>query len=372
MTSLTEMQLAGIGTDVNVAEGYPRQRLTPTQRAIVDRFPELMADAIREPFRELEARAHGAFFGALGQASAPVASGRIMSFYSSSQVIDVVARCLAESVETVAVVNPTLDCIPELLRARRLEVVPVTEEALMSTDPFSELPGLPGAVFIANPNNPTGTYMSEPSLTALAAACTARDIVLVIDQCFRAFDSRTHYDAYAALDATGVEYVVIEDTGKLWPVCGLKLGFVCTSARTRLAVGTAMADVMLTASPFVVRAVEELALDMATGGLDEMHALIAGNRERIREALADFTEARFADGDSRVSVSRIELPEPSATRVWGRLLQRGVHTVPCRPFYWADPDAGDHFLRIALSRDPEDVARAASAVREVVAGTVAV
>ena len=370
MTSLTEMQLAGIGTAVNVAEGYPRQRLTASQRAIVGRFPELMQDALDLGFRELEERAHAAFFGALGQASAPVGSGRLTSFYSSSQALDVVARCLQETVDSVAVVTPTLDCIPALLRAWRLEVVPVSESALFAADPFAAIEGSPGAMVIANPNNPTGEHLDPAALTALANACAARGVILVIDQCFRAFDTRTQYDAYDCLDATGVEYVIVEDTGKLWPVSGLKLGFLCTSIGTRLRVAEAMADVLLTASPFVARVVEELSKDMAAGGLDQMHELIARNRALIGDAMETCDEAALADGDSRVSVSRIELTEPTATRLWGRLLRHGVHTVPCRPFYWANPEAGEFFLRVALSRNPEDVEQAAVAIRDQVAETV--
>ncbi len=371
MTSLTEMQLAGIGTDVNVAEGYPSQRLTPSQQAIVDRFPELMNEAVTRGFRELESRAHVAFFEALGQRSAPVGSARLASYYSSSQAIDVVARCLRETTDAVAVVSPTLDCIPALLRARGLRLAPVPEAHLAGGDPFEEIEGAPGALFIANPNNPTGMHLDEATLTALAQTCARRDVVLVIDQCFRAFDPRTQYDTYACLDATGAEYVVIEDTGKLWPVGGLKLGFLCTSITTRLQIGTATADVLLTASPFVARLVEELALDMGSGGLEQMQALIEGNRARIAQALEGFPDASLADDGSRVSVSRVELPELSATRIWGRLLQRGVHTVPCRPFYWASPLEGERYLRVALSRNPDDVQAAAEAVRDVVGVTVA-
>jgi aspartate/methionine/tyrosine aminotransferase len=103
-----------------------------------------------------------------------------------------------------------------------------------------------------------------------------------------------------------------------------------------------------------------------------MHELIAGNRAILAEALDGFRDAALTHGDSRVSVARVELVEPSATRLWGRLLQRGVHAVPCRPFYWADPDEGERYLRVALARNPEDVERAAAAIREVVAATVAV
>jgi hypothetical protein len=92
-----------------------------------------------------------------------------------------------------------------------------------------------------------------------------------------------------------VEYVVVEDTGKLWPLCGLKLGFLCTSIGSRLPVGAASADLLLTVSPFVARLVEELATDMANGGMRQMHELIAGNRAIVGEALDGFAAAALAE-----------------------------------------------------------------------------
>ena len=43
--SLTQMQLLGIGSETNVAEGYPRFAPTPSQAAILARLPELMTEA---------------------------------------------------------------------------------------------------------------------------------------------------------------------------------------------------------------------------------------------------------------------------------------------------------------------------------------
>jgi aspartate/methionine/tyrosine aminotransferase len=362
-TSLTQMQLLGVASETNVAEGYPRFALTPSQQAIVDGFPELLAEASRTPYPELEARAHGAFFDALGQRTAPVGSGRILSFYSSTVATDVVAGCLAHSTKRVALVNPVIDCIPALLRHRGIELVPIGERRLAGRDPLAGI-GDVGAVMTANPNNPTGALLGAGALRRLAEACAARRAVLIIDSCFRAFDTRTQYDSYEVLDATGVDYVVIEDTGKLWPTGGIKLGFLVLSAGSSLPVPDVAADILLTAPPFSTVVVEAFAGDMANGGLAALHERIGSNREILREELAGSSVARLADGDSRVSVSRVELPRGmSGTRLWGQLLRFGVHSVPCRPFYWARPSTGERYLRIALAREPEVVRRAARAVR---------
>ena len=361
-TSLTQMQLLGVASETNVAEGYPRFTLTPSQQAIVDRFPELLAEATTTPYPQLEARAHRAFFEALGQRSAPVGSGRILSFYSSTVATDVVAGCLTKVTRRVALVNPVIDCIPALLRHRGMELVAIGERRLAAEDPLAGL-GDVGAVMTANPNNPTGTFLGASALRRLAEACAARGIVLVIDACFRAFEGRTQFDSYEVLDATGVDYVVIEDTGKLWPTGGIKLGFLVVSAGSSLAVPDVAADILLTAPPFSVAVVEKFALDMGNGGLAALHEHIAANRAILRHELARSAVARLADGDSSVSVSRIELPRGmSSTRLWGQLLRLGVHSVPCRPFYWARPSTGERYLRIALAREPDVVQRAARAV----------
>ena len=361
-TSLTQMQLLGVASETNVAEGYPRFALTPSQQAIVDRFPTLLANAVATPYPQLEATAHRTFFEALGQRSAPIGSGRILSFYSSTVATDVVAASLAGVVRRVGLVNPIIDCVPALLRHRGLELVPIGESRLGGPDPVGNLDLDVGAVITASPNNPTGTLLSPVALRRLADACAARGVVLVIDACFRAFDPRAQFDMYEILDASGVEYVVIEDSGKLWPVGGIKLGFLVVSAGSRLGVAEVAADILLTAPSFSVAVVEAFAHDMASGGMALLHQRIANNRAILRTALRG-SIASVADGDSRVSVARVELPRGvSGIRLWGQLLRLGVHSVPCRPFYWARPAIGDRYLRVALAREAEVVQRAGEAI----------
>jgi hypothetical protein len=60
----------------------------------------------------------------------------------------------------------------------------------------------------------------------------------------------------------------------------------------------------------------------------------------------------------------LRMPEGhSSTRLWGRLLRRGVHAVPGRPIWWARPRQGDHYLRVALAREPDVIERAGREIR---------
>ncbi len=248
-TSVTQLMHAFGAGGTNVAEGYPRFAFTPTQRAIVDRLPRMMLDSQSTPFAALEANAQWALLLGLGQRTAPVGTGRIMSYYAAGVAIDLVGRVLAARTGTVGVIHPTLDCLPALIRSRGPRVVPISEARLRRRDPLAGFEAI-GGLYIANPNNPSGRVLDPEELRRLAESCARRSVALAIDACFRAFDVEAQYDMYAVLDATGVDYVVIEDTGKLWPLGGVRLAFLAFPEHSALGIPEASGDLLMNAPPF--------------------------------------------------------------------------------------------------------------------------
>ena len=156
--------------ETNVAEGYPRFDFTASQQAIVDRLPAFMAEANRVAYSTLEARAQRSLLDAVGQATAPIGTGRILSYYAAGVAIDIIGRCLAQRTKRGAVIHPTLDCLPALIRSRGVEVVPFNEARMNRRDPLEGLDGV-GGLYIANPNNPTGTVIDPRRLRRLADSC---------------------------------------------------------------------------------------------------------------------------------------------------------------------------------------------------------
>jgi aspartate/methionine/tyrosine aminotransferase len=361
--TITQLMHAFGELETNVAEGYPRWDLTPSQHRIIDQLPRLMRAAYETPFSALEANAQRALLWGLGQRTAPIGTGNILSYYSAGVAIDIVGRCLAARTETIGVIHPTLDCLPALMRSRGPQLVPVSEARLRRRDPLAGLPPM-GGLYIANPNNPTGTVLDADELRRLADSCARRGVALAIDACFRVFDIRAQYDTYAVLDETGVDYVVIEDSGKLWPTGGVRLAFLAFPAHSTLGIPDASADLLFVAPPFAALLVESFALDMAAGGMRVIHDRIAENRALLAEAVEGCAVAELAGPDSKVSMALIRLDRSwTSTRLWGRLVRRGVSTVPGRPIWWARPREGERYLRVALARSPDVVDRAARAIR---------
>lgn len=362
VVNLTTMEvdaLIDVDGGLNLTDGHARLLLTEQQSAIVDQLPGMFSAACSRPFAHIENEAHSAFMRAIGQHSAPVGTGRILSCYSSTLATDIVARALPAGA-TVAVLHPTFDNIADLMITRGLQLVPLTEEQLLA----GEWPQPPvSVVVVTHPNNPTGLVTPPQHLASLARHAAERGQTVIIDASFRGQVRDAQYDTYAVLEEAGADWIVIEDTGKLWPTHELKIGMLAYSERTRLPIERAFSESLLAASPVVLQLVTALSADWVDGGYERASAHVQRNRETVRATLEP-VGLRLADPTSQISVARIELPDdgPDSALLHKELLTRGVHVLPCAPFHWADPASGLKYIRLSLARPPETVAAAAHAM----------
>jgi len=363
--NLTELEYLALNSALNVADGHARQHLTDGQRSIVAQLPDLFSEAADNPVEKLERAAFGSYFALLGQHSFPVRRGGVLSCYSSSVAMEIVARSLVTGTDSIALIHPTFDNIPDILKGVGLRLLPLPEAQIHEGD----LTGAPldtaDSVFVTTPNNPTGRVLPEDRLRLLAGRCAERGQVLVLDTSFRGFDPRAHYDHYAVLEDSGCRWIVIEDTGKLWPTLDLKVGWLVTSEHLGLPVAQVYSDILLGVSPLVLVLLRRFAEDAAAGGLADLHRFVAANRELLRSTLAGVPGVSFPDSGSRGSVERIHLGRRGSVPTWRALQQRNVYALPCRQFFWANPEEGDHMLRVALARPAPTVTAAARIMRTV-------
>lgn len=79
-------------------------------------------------------------------------------------------------------------------------------------------------VYIANPNNPTGTYIDAGELARLRAGLP-EDTLLAVDSAYAEYVTRNDYDSGAALvEATG-NTVMLRTFSKIYALGGLRLGW---------------------------------------------------------------------------------------------------------------------------------------------------
>jgi histidinol-phosphate aminotransferase len=79
-------------------------------------------------------------------------------------------------------------------------------------------------VFIANPNNPTGTYLGRDELRRLHAGLPA-SVVLVIDAAYAEFVQRNDYEPGVELVDAATNVVMTRTFSKIYALAGLRLGW---------------------------------------------------------------------------------------------------------------------------------------------------
>lgn len=79
-------------------------------------------------------------------------------------------------------------------------------------------------VFIANPNNPTGTYLSASEMERLHAGLPS-NVVLAIDAAYAEFVNRNDYEPGAKLVDRADNVVMLRTFSKIYALAGLRLGW---------------------------------------------------------------------------------------------------------------------------------------------------
>jgi histidinol-phosphate aminotransferase len=79
-------------------------------------------------------------------------------------------------------------------------------------------------VFVANPNNPTGTYLSADEMARLHAGLPG-NVVLAIDAAYAEFVNRNDYEPGIALVNRADNVVMLRTFSKIYALAGLRLGW---------------------------------------------------------------------------------------------------------------------------------------------------
>ena len=88
------------------------------------------------------------------------------------------------------------------------------------------------AIFLCNPNNPTGTLISGELIKKLADFCESFGIYLIIDECFMGFVPDEKKTSAISLVKDHPHLIIIDAFTKLFCLPGLRLGYcVCSNQR---------------------------------------------------------------------------------------------------------------------------------------------
>lgn len=363
----TEYERQSLAKVINLSDGHTRQPLTSSQKQIISRLPRLYREAKRYSQIELEQNFISTFLELAGQSKVQETDRYLLS-YSASCEIEMLASYFRRTSKTVALIEPTFDNTPNILKREGVPLLVLPEEWLTEDLLSKKLAALDcDVIWIVSPNNPTGHYLDKDDFTALLSCCARQGKMLVCDFCFRFFSPNLiFWDQYAALEESGVSYVTIEDTGKTWSTQDLKLGMLVCSHDLFTAMYLMHDDLLLNVSPFVLMVLTEFINDTRQHGLDATilyHVL--RNRHMVRRALQSTPLEPVTAGNWAGTMEWIRINAAfTGEDLCSELIQRGVHILPGTNFFWHTPLNGSKFVRIPLTRDPKLIAQALPLIRK--------
>jgi len=159
-------------------------------------------------------------------------------------------------------------------------------------------------VFLANPNNPTGTYIPVHEVRRLHAALP-KDVLLVLDAAYAEYVRRNDYEAGLELVSAHENVVMTRTFSKIHGLAGLRIGWMYAPAHVVDAVNRVR-------GPFNVNAAAIAAGTAAIGDRAHVEAAVAHNDRwlgwlteeltrlglRVTPSVGNFLLVHFPDGDA--------------------------------------------------------------------------
>ncbi len=271
----------------------------------------------------------------------------------SNELIDLVCRTFASSIQHAVYPDPSFVCY----RSSTLAVnIPVTE-ARLREDVYYDVDALiaairpdTGLVFLANPNNPTGTHVGRDDLARLMAALP-KGALFVLDEAYVEFVEASDFVSGLELRELHPNVIVLRTFSKAYGLAALRVGYGVAHAK--------IVDYLdRVRAPFNVSSVGLAAARAALSDPEHVARYVALNRReraRVMSALADLglkvipSQANFllvdTGGDGRA--------------VYEALLRRGIIVRPMGP-----PIARYLRISIGLAEENDRMLRSLSEVMQ--------
>lgn len=301
----------------------------------VERYPDGGAFALKR-----------ALAGRLG-----VAENQITLGNGSNDVLELIARTFLSPGETALCDQYAFAAYPISVRGigGHMVMVPARQYAHDLEAMKQALSPAVRMIFLANPNNPTGTWFTQDALLDFLAA-VPRSTIVVLDEAYFEYVTQSEYPDGRLLLAHHPQLIVVRTFSKVHGLAGLRIGYAVSAAP--------LAELMnRLRQPFNVNSVAQAAAIAALEDTAYTEEMVALNQEG-REALAGTMRGLgFSILPSVGNFLCVEVPD--AAGVYQRLLRKGVIVRPLGPY------SMPQHLRVTIGR-PEENARFVRAFSDVV------
>ncbi len=283
-----------------------------------------------------------------------VAAAQVVIGNGSTDLIDLLARAFLGPEDNAVISEGAFARFRQVVMARngRARLVPMRELTHDLPAMLRAADGRTRLVYVANPNNPTGTWNRRAEVEELVAGLPP-EVVLVLDEAYHEF-AREEADYPDGVDFVkrGAPVVVLRTFSKVYGLAGLRVGYAIGAREVVEALDTIR-------EPFNSNSLGQVGARAALGDREHLRRTVELTRGG-REVLASALRARgLLVPPSLGNFLFVDVKRPGA-EVFRRLLAQGVIVRPL---------GGYKFLtafRVSIGR-PEENARFLSALDQVLA-----
>jgi len=178
-------------------------------------------------------------------------------------------------------------------------------------------------VFIANPNNPTGTWNRRAEVEALLAALPP-GVLVVLDQAYFEYVDEGDYPDGVELVRRGAPVVVTRTFSKVYGLGGLRIGYA-------IAAPEVLEALYVIREAFGTNSVAQAAAAHALADVDHVRRSVRMNREERARVAGELSRRGFAVLPSIANFVTFDTRE-EGREVFRRMLSRGVIVRPLNPY----------------------------------------
>jgi len=268
----------------------------------------------------------------------------------SNELLELIARTFVRQGEEVVFPHPSFIVYPSIVQSvGGIRVVVTLKDHRVDLPTMARaVTPLTKLVFVANPNNPTGTIVTADEVERFLDALPDR-VVVVFDEAYYEFAQGSDFPDSIGYVRQGRRVVVLRTFSKVASLAGLRIGYAvadpeCVGLLNRIR------------QPFNVNSLAQVAALAALEDDEHARQTLAMVQAGVRTLYRAFEELGVSYVPTRANFILVEHPE--APRLYQQLLRMGVIVRPTASF------GLERGLRITVGT-PEENARLIEALRAI-------
>ena len=239
----------------------------------------------------------------------------------SNDILEIVARCFADANSEIMYSQYAFAVYPILTQGigARHNMVPAKDWGHDLTAMLNAITPETKIIFIANPNNPTGTYLLKSEIASFLSQIPS-NIIVVMDEAYHEFISNDDYCSAEAFLSLYPNLIVSRTFSKVYGLAGLRIGYALSHPDICNILNRVR-------QPFNANMLALVAAEAALSDEEFLKASVELNNYGLRQLADGFDALGLTYIPSVANFIAVDVNQPGSL-IYQALLQKGVIVRP--------------------------------------------